>query len=93
MVDSNVEQQIRLVRRYCQPRAFYRINIDLGRAVRRDRLASLDRLRRCGDVLADAVDWDAMLAGEPTPFTVPDWPAPLPPLPVRCGGSGNLTSA
>lgn len=93
MVDSSVEQQIRLVRRYCRPRAFYRINIDLGRAVRRDRLSSLNRLRRCGDVLANAVDWEAMLAGEPTPFSVPEWPAPMTPLPVHCGGSGKRTPA
>ena len=90
MVDSSVEQQIRLVRRYCQPRAFYRINIDLGRAVRRDRLASLKGLRRCGETLANAVDWEAILAGETTPFTVPAWPTPMPPLAVHCGGPSRL---
>ena len=85
MVDSSVEQQIRLVRRYLRPRAFYRINVELGRAVRRDRLASLASLERCGEVLAAAVDWEAILAGQETPFSVPDWPAPLPAPAVACG--------
>lgn len=73
LMDAGVAQQVQLVRRYIQPRAFYRIDVDLGRVLRRDRLASLPALRAWGAQLADAVDWPRILAGEDGPFRVPAW--------------------
>jgi hypothetical protein len=70
MFRSPGEQQTELTHRHYRAAAFYRIEVELPHDIGLDDTRQIPLLRRLGEGLADQVDWDAILAGEPGPFAV-----------------------
>lgn len=67
LLRSPGEQQTELVHRHYAGAIFYRIDQILKRDVEMDDSAATGELREYGERLADKVDWDAILAGQPLP--------------------------
>jgi hypothetical protein len=49
---------------------FYRIDTELKEYIEMDDVDSIDRLREYGERLAEKIDWEAILAGTDTPFSI-----------------------
>ena len=67
LLRSPGEQQTELVHRHYSRATFYRIDQILKRDIPMDDSAATEELREYGERLAEKVDWDAILAGEPLP--------------------------
>ncbi len=71
LLRSPGEQQTELVHRHYPGATFYRIDTILKRDIQMDEGAATGELREYGERLAEKVDWDAILAGQPlSPFSI-----------------------
>jgi patatin-like phospholipase/acyl hydrolase len=70
LLRSPGEQQTELVDRHFAAAAFSRIDVRLPREFGLDDAAGIGELHAIGERLAAEIDWPAILAGEPTPWSV-----------------------
>jgi predicted acylesterase/phospholipase RssA len=70
LLRSPGEQQTELVDRHYADAAFSRIDVRLPHDVGLDEAGRMEELHAIGERLAAELDWPAILAGEPTPWSV-----------------------
>lgn len=66
LLRSPGEQQTELVDRHFHESTFYRVDVKLERDFSLDNAGEMIALREIGERLAETLDWEAILAGEPT---------------------------
>jgi patatin-like phospholipase/acyl hydrolase len=70
LIDSPAEQQTEITHRHFPQMTFYRADIDLKESIAVDDTSKIGQLREYGERLAEAIDWEAILAGTESPFRV-----------------------
>ena len=70
LLESPGEQQTEIARRHFPQMTFYRIDTELKEDIGLDDVGSVDRLREYGERLAELIDWEAILAGSHTRFSI-----------------------
>jgi len=66
LLRSPGEQQTELVDRHFHESTFYRLDVRLPREFSLDRAGEIPALRDIGERFAEALDWTAILGGQPT---------------------------
>jgi hypothetical protein len=70
LLESPGEQQTEITWRHFPQMIFYRLDVELEEDIARDDVRSVGRLHDYGELLAELIDWEAILAGTDTTFRV-----------------------
>ena len=70
LLESPAEQQTEITQRNFPQMIFYRIDTELKENIGLDDTRTIGRLLRYGEKLAEAIDWEAILAGTETRFRI-----------------------
>jgi hypothetical protein len=70
LLASPGEQQTEITHRHFPQMTFYRIDIELKENIRIDDSGKVRRLLEYGEILAEMIDWEAILAGTETRFRI-----------------------
>ena len=70
LLHSPEEQQTELVARHFPETTFYRLEPNLSADIEMDDISRIADLEKMGEQFASRIDWNSMLHGDDTPFSV-----------------------